>query len=142
MEAALLVELLTEELPPKSLSKLSQAFTDGVVSGLAQHQLAQRSFEGVHSFATPRRLAMLIPKVINVSSDRQSEASGPSVNAAPQAVAGFAKKHGVDVKSLERRDTPKGQIYVASVSIKGIALDAVLANIVGEALKKLPIPKV
>lgn len=142
MEATLLVELLTEELPPKSLSKLTQAFAGEIFNGLVQHQLKPRDFAGWRVFATPRRLAVSIPKVLDVANDRQGEISGPSVNAAPQAVAGFAKKHGVDVKALEQRDTPKGRIFFANFRVKGAALDAVLANIVSEALKKLPIPKV
>ncbi len=142
MEATLLVELLTEELPPKSLSKLGQVCADEVFNGLVQYQLKLRDFAGWRIFATPRRLAVLIPGVVDVAGDRKTEVSGPSITAAPQAVAGFAKKHGIDVSALEQRDTPKGKIFVANLTIKGVALNGVLANIVGDALKKLPIPKV
>jgi glycyl-tRNA synthetase beta chain len=142
MEATLLVELLTEELPPKALSRLSQAFTEGVVSGLAQHQLALRPSEGVRSFATPRRLAVLIPDVKDISADRQNDAAKISATASPQTIAGFAKKHGVNVASLEERDSPKGKMLVANVMVKGVPLENVLAGIVAEALKKLPVPKV
>jgi glycyl-tRNA synthetase beta chain len=140
--ASLLVELLTEELPPKALERLSVAFSEGVVAGLAQHQLAQRSFEGVKTFATPRRLAVLIPQVSAAGADRTNEVTGPSSSAPAPAIAGFAKKHGVDVGALEHRDTPKGKVVVAKASIKGVRLEGVLADIVGDALKKLPIPKV
>jgi len=142
MEATLLVELLTEELPPKSLSKLGQAFADEVFNGLVQHQLKLRDFAGWRIFTTPRRLAVLIPGVMDVADDRKSEVSGPSITAAPQAIAGFAKKHGLDVNLLEQRDTSKGKVFVANLTIRGVALNGVLANIVGDALKKLPIPKV
>jgi len=83
-----------------------------------------------------------VPNVLDVASDQRRDFTGPSVKAPPEAVAGFAKKHGTDVKSLEQRDTPKGRVFVANVTLKGAALEAVLAEIVVEALKRLPIPKI
>jgi len=67
---------------------------------------------------------------------------GPSVKAPPEAVAGFARKNGVEIAVLERRDTPKGAVFVARVTLKGAVLDAGLAEIVNDAARKLPIPKV
>lgn len=142
MEATLLVELLTEELPPKTLEKLGLAFTDGLVSGLSQHQLAQRSFKGVRTFASPRRLAVLVPEVLDVGVDRQNDSAKISATANSQAIAGFAKKHGVEVSSLEQRETPKGIVLVANVLVKGVRLENVLGGIVDEALRKLPVSKV
>ncbi|HEX6318703.1 MAG TPA: glycine--tRNA ligase subunit beta, partial [Burkholderiales bacterium] len=138
-KAALLVEVLTEELPPKSLRALSAAFMQGVGDALVKAGLAQA--DGARAFATPRRLAVLVPEVLRVAQDRESELSGPSVKAPEQAVAGFARKAGVDAARLERRSTPKGELYVARVAVKGAALDAVLAPIVEEALRALPVPK-
>src|SRR5438094_6162089 len=106
MNATLLVELLTEELPPKSLRALSEAFLQGVSGELAKAQLA--SAGAGRAFATPRRLAVLIPQVQSAAPDRESELSGPSTKAPEQAVAGFARKAGVPVGALERRATPKG----------------------------------
>jgi len=137
----LLVELLTEELPPKSLRKLGQAFADEVFNGLIRNQLKLRDPSGERVFATPRRLAVLVPDVLAVAQDRSSEITGPSVTAPPEAVAGFAKRHGLAVSALEQRDTPKGRVFAARVTIKGASLDEVLAEIVREAVKKLPIPK-
>jgi glycyl-tRNA synthetase beta chain len=138
---SLLVELLTEELPPKSLALLGQIFADEVFNSLVRHQLKQRDLAGRRIFASPRRLATCVPKVLAAAQDRSSEVPGPSVQAPPEAVAGFARKNGVAVSALEQRDTPKGGIYVARVTLKGVALDAMLAEIIDEALKKLPIPK-
>jgi glycyl-tRNA synthetase beta chain len=138
-KAELLVEILTEELPPKSLRALSEAFSDAVGTALAKAGLAQG--EGRRSFATPRRLAVLVPGVLGKAQDRESELSGPSVKAPEQAVAGFARKAGVELARLERRSTPKGEIYAARVSVKGAALDAVLPGIVEDALKALPVAK-
>jgi len=140
MEATLLVELLTEELPPKSLTRLAGAFADKLLLGLGDRRLINSDATATF-FATPRRLAARVTKVLSAAPDRQAEVNGPSVNAAPQAIAGFAKKHGVQVNQLERRHTSKGDIVVARVSIEGAGLDEVLAEIVEQALKGLPVQK-
>ncbi|MEJ2175545.1 MAG: glycine--tRNA ligase subunit beta, partial [bacterium] len=139
--ATLLVELLTEELPPKSLSALAAAFRDEVLNGLVRYQLKQRVPEGTRAFATPRRIAVMIPDVEDVAQDRENEIQGPSVKAPREAVEGFARKQGIDVKALEQRETPKGKVYLARVQIKGASLDLVLAQVVSEAVHKLPVAK-
>src|SRR6267142_5442791 len=139
---SLLVELLTEELPPKSLARLGRAFEEGIYDGLILRGLLIAPSRHPKALATPRRLAVQVPNVLDMASDQPRDFTGPSVKAPPEAVAGFAKKHGTDVKALEQRDTPKGRDFVANVTLKGAALDAVLAEIVVEALKKLPIPKI
>ena len=140
--ATLLVELLTEELPPKSLRALSEVFMDRLCNGLERYQLISRDPRDRRIYATPRRLAASIPGVAAAGVDRENEVSGPSANAPAPAIAGFARKQGVEVSALERRDTPKGQIVVARVRIKGAALDRILAPLVEEALKAMPIAKV
>jgi glycyl-tRNA synthetase beta chain len=137
----LLVELLTEELPPRSLLALAQAFADEVLDGLVQHGLTARDLPGRRVFATPRRLATLIPAVLGRGEDRESEVSGPPVKAPAEAVAGFARKNGVAPEALEQRDTPKGRVYVARKKISGAVLGEILAEVVGEALRKLPVAK-
>src|SRR5258705_1886478 len=139
---SVLVELLAEELPPKALSSVSQSFADEIFSGLERHQLKLRDFSGRRVFATPRRLATLIPEVLGEAPDRANDVVGPSVKAPPEAVAGFARKNGVETAALERRDTPKGAVFVARTTLKGAVLDAVLADVVNDATRKLPIPKV
>src|SRR5258708_6819562 len=139
---SLLVELLTEELPPKALSSVSQSFADGIFNGLERHQLKLRDLAGRRVFATPRRLATLIPEVLGEAPDRASEVLGPSVKAPPQAVVGFARKHGVEIAALERRDTPRGAVFVARTTLKGAVLDSVLADVINDATQQLPIPKV
>jgi glycyl-tRNA synthetase beta chain len=142
MEAALLVELLTEELPPKSLATLALNFATSIRDELVASKLVAATVSCNTDFATPRRLAVLIPAVSDSAPAEEREISGPSANAAPAAVAGFAKKHGVALESLERKRTPKGEIFVARVNAGGASLDAALANIVEKAIKKLPIAKV
>jgi glycyl-tRNA synthetase beta chain len=140
MRAHLLVEILTEELPPRSLRALSEALLAGVSGGLAEARLADKG-KG-RAFATPRRLAVLLPDVAGEAPDRESELAGPSAKAPEQSVAGFARKAGVAVDALERRQTPKGDIYIARVRVKGARLAEILPGLVEDALKALPIPKV
>jgi glycyl-tRNA synthetase beta chain len=140
MKAMLLVELLTEELPPKSLRVLSEAFAEKVLDALAKAQLAQG--RDLHVFATPRRLAFSIGGVEGSAAGRETEVAGPAAKAPPAAIEGFARKHGVAPSQLEKRATPKGEVVVARVKVKGATLDEMLAPAVEEALKALPIPKV
>ena len=140
MEATLLVEILTEELPPKSLSRLSLAFRDALLADLKKDGFLSDS-SSAKAFATPRRLAVQVTAVLAKSPDIAREVQGPSISAPANAVAGFAKKNGVSAEALEQRDTPKGRVFVARVTAQGRLLDATLAAKIEEALKKLPIPK-
>ena len=135
----LLVELLTEELPPKSLRALSEVFSAVMLGDLTKGKfLAEGAV--ARTFATPRRLVVLIKNVPGRSPDLEREIQGPSIGAPAQAVSGFAKKCGVAVEALQKQRTPKGEIYVARVRTSGRALDAVLATAVADALKRLPAP--
>src|SRR4051812_36265988 len=138
MRATLVVELLTEELPPKSLAHLARAFTEAMYEGLALHRLVdQPTYDPQRILATPRRLAVAVPNVLDAASDRDIEVSGPPVKAPAEAILGFAKKHGVDASALEQRDTPKGKVFVAKATLKGATLENALSAIVSEAIKKL-----
>ena len=139
MEATLLVELLTEELPPKSLRILGETFADQLVSEIVKHRLKDR-IPRKQVFATPRRLAVLIPDVREKALDSPHSVEGP-VSSNAKAVEGFAKKHKLSPESLERRQSDKGEIVVANFTLPGVQLDAVLAGIVEQALKKLPVAK-
>jgi glycyl-tRNA synthetase beta chain len=139
--ATLLVELLTEELPPKSLLKLAQVFLEALASGLSGSSLVAFPHRG-HCFASPRRLGVLIPNVSAKATTVHAETSGPPVAAGAKAAEGFAKKHGLTVDALKRVSTPKGEVYVANYTVGGAKLDDVLAQKVDTALKALPVPKV
>src|SRR3977135_4140656 len=117
MKASLLIEILTEELPPRSLAKLDRAFAEALCEGLALSRLLESpTYDSQRILATPRRLAVIISQVLDAASDRQIEVTGPSVKAPPEAVAGFAKKHGVDVKALEQREKAEGKGLVGNVT--------------------------
>ena len=144
---SLLVEILTEELPPKSLQRLSQSFADNVLEGLRQQSfLAPTSV--AQPLATPRRLAVLVTTTLDRQPDRIVERRGPAVSAgfAPDgkptpALVGFARSCGVDPAGLERRSGDKGEYFVYCSKQKGEPLARHLGPIVEASLRKLPVAK-
>jgi glycyl-tRNA synthetase beta chain len=146
--ASLLVELLTEELPPKALRTLGYSFADTLVKDLRADAFAPGDGEFT-VYASPRRLGVLVRSVTARAPDREVLAKGPSVKAglsadgAPTpALLGFAKKLGVSVDRLERMSDGKQEVFAFRSVAAGAALDETLAAKVAAALKKLPIPKI
>ncbi len=147
--ATLLIELLTEELPPQSLQRLALALAQGIHQGLINQQLASADSTAT-SFATPRRLAVQIGDVLPVQEAREVERKGPSLKAgrsedgAPSpALKGFAQSCGVAVDDLILTQDAKGQGYFMHRYPKtGETLAALLPAIVEQALKQLPVAKV
>jgi glycyl-tRNA synthetase beta chain len=144
---SLLVELLTEELPPKALRTLGYAFADALVKDLRADAFAPG--DGAFTvYASPRRLGVLVADVRAKAPDREVLAKGPSIKAGlaadgtpTQALAGFAKKQGVPVDRLERVNDGKQEVFAFRSVAAGAPLDQTLAAKVATALKKLPIPK-
>ena len=133
-----LVELGTEELPPKALKTLSNAFTQGITSGLKE---AGVGFGDVKSYASPRRLAVLISALDEKQADRYIERRGPSVKAPEKAVEGFARSCGVSADQLETISTDKGDYFNFRNTEEGKATALLLPTLVENSLNKLPIPK-
>jgi glycyl-tRNA synthetase beta chain len=140
-----LVEIGTEELPPKSLLALADAFGDGIARGLAAAGL---KFQALERFATPRRLAVRVRRLAERQPDRPIEKRGPPVKAAydangvpTQAALAFARGCGIDVAALERIETPKGEWLVHRGVEQGAATADLLPGIVTAALDALPIAK-
>jgi len=140
-----LVELGTEELPPKALKKLAQAFSAGIVEGLKNEHLTHSA---VHSYAAPRRLAVWVEALQTAQPDKQTERRGPAVQAAfddgglpTKAAQGFARSCGVEVEQLETLETDKGSWLVHRGFEKGKSVRELLPAIVQQSLDKLPIPK-
>ncbi|WP_417787009.1 glycine--tRNA ligase subunit beta [Stutzerimonas xanthomarina] len=136
-----LVELGTEELPPKALGKLSDAFRTGIEKGLKDAGLKHGR---VQAFAAPRRLAVLIEQLDTEQPDRSINLDGPPLQAAfdaegepTQAALGFARKCGVDLAEVDR----SGPKLRYSRSIPGQATAELLPAIVETSLNELPIPK-
>ena len=140
-----LIELGTEELPPKALLALSEAFVAGIRSQLQDAGLA---VEEIEPFATPRRLALLLKNVPLRQQDRVVEKRGPALAAAfdadgnpTRAAEGFARSCGVEVSELAQRETDKGSWLYYEHKQKGQALTELLPDMVTQALAALPIPK-
>jgi glycyl-tRNA synthetase beta chain len=141
----LLIEIGTEELPPKALEALAQAFTQGIVEGLAERQLAHGE---VQTYATPRRLALKIDQLQQQAADQQVEALGPPADRAREAdgswskaAQGFARKHQVEPDQLDVAETSKGPRLVYRNTESGQRSEDALPAIIEEAIRKLPIPK-
>ena len=140
-----LVEIGTEELPPKALKTLATSFADNVEAELNQAGL---TFDKIEWFAAPRRLAV---KVLNLSTQQPSkeiEKRGPAVSAAfdaegkpTKAAEGWARGCGITVDQAERLATDKGEWLVHRAKIEGQPTKNLLNGIVANALAKLPIPK-
>ncbi len=133
-----LVELGTEELPPKALKTLSGAFLDGITAGL---DAAGIGYVEARPYAAPRRLAVLLSGIELQQPDREIEKRGPATQAPEKAVQGFAGSCGVSIDQLEKMETPKGSYYVYRGVEKGQSTASLLPAIVTESLNKLPIPK-
>lgn len=136
-----LVELGTEELPPKSLKTLGEAFLAGIEKGL---KAAGLDYGQVRCYAAPRRLAVLVEQLQTQQADRIQNLDGPPVQAAfdkdgnpTQAALGFAKKCGVDLADIDR----SGPKLKFTQSIPGQAAAGLLPGIVETSLNELPIPK-
>ncbi|ACV36953.1 glycyl-tRNA synthetase, beta subunit [Candidatus Accumulibacter phosphatis] len=148
MNDTVLIELRTEELPPKSLKLLSEAFADTVFSALAAQQFTADD-SVCTPYATPRRLAMTITHVAARQPDRILERKGPAVASGvdgegrpTRALEGFMRAAGVTFDQLHKTSDGKAEYFVARQAKAGEPLAAHLAEIVAQALKKLPIPKV
>ena len=143
--ADLLIELGTEELPPKALTRLSNAFGQGVEDGLKE---ANISFEKIELYSAPRRMAIIIKALADSQPDQDVEKRGPAVQAAfdeagcpSKAAEGFARGCGVKVDELETMETDKGAWLVFRKRQKGEPTAALIGDIINQSLKRLPIPK-
>ena len=141
----LLVEIGTEELPPKALRTLMTSFADNVAAGLSNARLG---FDTVRAFASPRRLAVIVDGLVARQADQTIEQKGPPVRLAfdeegnPQAPAkAFAAKLGVAVEDLGRTQTDKGEWLSYSAAEPGQTAASLLPAIVSTALADLPIPR-
>jgi glycyl-tRNA synthetase beta chain len=144
---SLLIELGTEELPPKALAGLAHAFAEGVSAGLTKRGIAfaQESMQALYS---PRRLAVRFDAVNAEQATQHSEVFGPYANIAldangeaTPALVAFAKKSNLDVGQLQKTTDAKGERFVARSEKPGADTASLIPEIVREALAKLPIPK-
>ena len=145
MQENFLVEIGTEELPPKALKTLATSFADNVEAELNQAGL---TFDKIEWFAAPRRLAVKVLNLATQQPSKEIEKRGPAVSAAfdaegkpTKAAEGWARGCGITVDQAERIATDKGEWLVHRAKIKGQPTKNLLNDIVANALAKLPIPK-
>ena len=140
-----LVEIGTEELPPKALKTLATSFADNVEAELNQAGL---TFDKIEWFAAPRRLAVKVLNLATQQPSKEIEKRGPAVSAAfdaegkpTKAAEGWARGCGITVEQAERIATDKGEWLVHRAKIEGQPTKNLLNGVVANALAKLPIPK-
>jgi glycyl-tRNA synthetase beta chain len=140
-----LFELGSEELPPKTLLKLSQSLLEGIVKGLNEAELA---FTGSKAYATPRRLAVFIENLSEQQPDKVVEKRGPAIQAAfaadgkpSKAAEGFAASCGTSFDKLDRLKTDKGEWLVFQQNVKGQPTEQLIPDIIRASIAALPIAK-
>lgn len=144
-EKTFLVEIGTEELPPKALRSLAEAFAERFTAELDAASLAHGQVEW---FAAPRRLALKVANLAAAQPDRTVEKRGPAVAQAfdadgnpSKAAEGWARGCGIQVSEAERMVTDKGEWLLYRAQVKGESVEALLPEMVSRAVSKLPIPK-
>ncbi|MCZ6803587.1 MAG: glycine--tRNA ligase subunit beta [Proteobacteria bacterium] len=141
----LLIEIGTEELPPKSLKRLATAFKEEVCESLQEQGL---NFSDANWYATPRRLSVLVNDLEKAQQNKEQQRRGPALSAAfddegnpTRATEGFANSCGIDVDQLEKLKTGKGNWLVFNTFVKGKQTYELVPSIVETALTRLPIAK-
>ncbi|OHU84735.1 MULTISPECIES: glycine--tRNA ligase subunit beta [Pseudoalteromonas] len=141
----LLVEIGTEELPPKALRKLAEAFSDNMAAEL---QALELSYQAINWYASPRRLGLTVSALETQQQDKVVEKRGPAVAAAfdadgnpTKAAQGWARGCGIDVNDAQTLETDKGAWLLHRATVKGQEAIELLADVINKALAKLPIPK-
>ncbi|EKO3949136.1 glycine--tRNA ligase subunit beta [Vibrio fluvialis] len=145
MAKEFLIELGTEELPPKQLRTLAEAFATNFAAEL---QSADIAHDGVTWYATPRRLALKVANLAEGQPDKVVEKRGPAVSVAfdadgnpTKAAQGWARGNGITVEQAERLVTDKGEWLLFKEQVKGQDTSAVVVDMAAKALANLPIAK-
>src|SRR5699024_7625901 len=144
-EKTFLVEIGTEELPPKALRSLAESFAANFTAELEGADIAHGA---VNWFAAPRRLALKVENLSAAQPDREVEKRGPAISQAfdaegkpTKAAEGWARGCGITVDQAERLTTDKGEWLLYRAQMKGQAVSELLIDMVSRSLSKLPIPK-
>ena len=144
---SLLIELRTEELPPKALNLLGESFAASIIEQLQKDCFIAETAD-YKVFASPRRLGVLVKNVVAMQADQQVVKKGPSVangmkdGEPTKALLGFARGAGAEVADLKVIHDGKQDVYAYEYTQSGQSLESVMADVLAQAVKKLPIPKV
>ncbi|MDO6707687.1 glycine--tRNA ligase subunit beta [Photobacterium sp. 1_MG-2023] len=144
-EKNFLIELGTEELPPKALRTLAEAFAENFAAELNTAELA---YQRMDWYAAPRRLALKVTALAEGQADKVVEKRGPAISVAfdadgnpTKAAQGWARGNGITVEQAERLKTDKGEWLLFKEAVKGKPATELLCELAATALAKLPIPK-
>ena len=145
MAKEFLIELGTEELPPKQLRTLAEAFAANFEAEL---KTADLTHEGIKWFATPRRLALKVANLAQGQADKVVEKRGPAISVAfdadgnpTKAAQGWARGNGITVEQAERLKTEQGEWLLFKQEVKGQQAKAIVVELAAKALANLPIAK-
>lgn len=145
MAKEFLIELGTEELPPKQLRTLAEAFAANFSTELAAAELTH---DGIKWFATPRRLALKVANLAEKQADKVLEKRGPAVSVAfdaqgnpTKAAQGWARGNGITAEQADRLKTEQGEWLLFKQEVKGQAAKAIVVELAAKALANLPIAK-
>ena len=141
----LLIELGTEELPPKSLRTLATTFFEQIKLQLDEAKL---SYSDIYWYATPRRIAVKVDNLVANQADKAIEKRGPAVSVAfdtegkpSKAAEGWARSNGITVAQAERLITDKGEWLLYKTTEQGKNVEQLIPDMVNLAITKLPVPK-
>ena len=143
----LLIELGTEELPPKSLLELSTSFQNQLLKALIDAELVDKTAQ-TKNLSAPRRLSFSVKNVLEQQQDQKIDRKGPAVKSAfnedgtpTPALLGFSKSCGVDIDELERRETEKGEWLFFNQTMPGKPVQDIVQEALEKTIKRLPIAK-
>ena len=143
----LLIELGTEELPPKSLLELSTSFQNQLLKALIDAELVDKTAQ-TKNLSAPRRLSFSVKNVLELQQDQKIDRKGPAVKSAfkedgtpTPALLGFSKSCGVDIDELERRETEKGEWLFFNQTMPGKPVQDIVQEALEKTIKRLPIAK-
>ncbi len=133
--ADLLIEIFSEEIPARMQTRATQDLQKLVTDGLVEAGL---SYGSAAAFSTPRRLTLALGDLPTASPDTREERKGPKVGAPDKAIEGFLRGAGVAREDLEARDTPKGQVWFATIEKKGRPAANIIAEVLEASIRNFP----
>jgi glycyl-tRNA synthetase beta chain len=134
----LLIELFSEEIPARMQARAAEDLKKRVTDGLVDAGL---TYAGAAAFSTPRRLSLTVQGLLDESPTVREERKGPKVGAPDKAIEGFLRGAGLTRDQLEERETPKGNVYFATIEKPGRPAADIVAEVLEATIRNFPWPK-
>ena len=129
----LLIELFSEEIPARMQARAAEDLKKRVTDGLVDAGL---TYAGAAAFSTPRRLTLTVQGLLDQSPTVREERKGPKVGAPDKAIEGFLRGAGLTRDQLEERETPKGNVYFATIEKPGRPAADIVAEVLEATVRK------